>query len=319
MESKQPLLSICIPTYNRANVLKKSLEAYVNNSYFDNDVEIIISDNASTDDTKYVCECFTQKYCNIKYYRNNKNINDSNFPLALDYGTGRYLKLMNDSTIIRDYTLLYLKDCIKMYEEYNKPIFFTNGVLFNHKREEFVECKSFEDYILYISYFVTSNPLFGCWKKDWINVVNRTRCTKLKLNQSDWTYQLLENNKSAILCTKTILDQQIIGKRSGYNWFEIHVTNYYTILQDYVDKGLVTKKIIRKEKETYLKHLKSEILMSLGIKVIPDWDFDFSGTWKILWKHFWNVPFFYILILTLPIWGGWKSIKLLIKSVLGRI
>ena len=44
----KPLLSICIPTFNRASYLKQALDAYVNNTSLNEDVEIVISDNAST-------------------------------------------------------------------------------------------------------------------------------------------------------------------------------------------------------------------------------------------------------------------------------
>jgi abequosyltransferase len=48
----RPLLSICIPTYNRSQYLKQALETYVSNAAFDDEVEIVISDNASTDNTE---------------------------------------------------------------------------------------------------------------------------------------------------------------------------------------------------------------------------------------------------------------------------
>ena len=53
--SFRPLLSICIPTFNRGNILNDVLNNYVNNPQFDNEVEIVISDNASTDITAEIC------------------------------------------------------------------------------------------------------------------------------------------------------------------------------------------------------------------------------------------------------------------------
>jgi len=54
MENKQPLLSICIPTYNRAEYLEEAIYNIVTDDAFCDKVEIIISDNASTDNTKQV-------------------------------------------------------------------------------------------------------------------------------------------------------------------------------------------------------------------------------------------------------------------------
>ena len=61
MENKQPLLSICIPTYNRAEYLEGALKNIVTDSAFDSRVEVIISDNASTDNTQEV----GKKYSNL--------------------------------------------------------------------------------------------------------------------------------------------------------------------------------------------------------------------------------------------------------------
>ena len=61
-----PLLSICIPTYNRAEYLEKSLDSLVNQENF-SQIEVVISDNASTDATSDVCRKFTERYPNIFY------------------------------------------------------------------------------------------------------------------------------------------------------------------------------------------------------------------------------------------------------------
>lgn len=43
---KVKLLSICIPTYNRAEVLNETLHQIVSDSYFDPDlIQVVVSDN----------------------------------------------------------------------------------------------------------------------------------------------------------------------------------------------------------------------------------------------------------------------------------
>lgn len=44
-----PILSICIPTYNRADILNKSLYILTSNEAFDDQTEVVIVDNCSTD------------------------------------------------------------------------------------------------------------------------------------------------------------------------------------------------------------------------------------------------------------------------------
>lgn len=70
MENKQPLLSICIPTYNRALVLKESLES-LEEVMDDPAIQVIVVDNASTDNTSQIVEPYMNR---ILYFRNNENI-----------------------------------------------------------------------------------------------------------------------------------------------------------------------------------------------------------------------------------------------------
>jgi glycosyltransferase involved in cell wall biosynthesis len=59
-------LSICIATYNRANYISETLNSIVA-QLLDN-VEVVIVDGASTDNTKEVVSIFVDKYPNFKYY-----------------------------------------------------------------------------------------------------------------------------------------------------------------------------------------------------------------------------------------------------------
>ena len=121
-----PLLSICVPTYNRAEILNKSLESLVHQDIFQNtdDVEIIISDNASSDKTKEVVSQYVSQFGDkIKYFRNDKNINDENFWYTLAQGNGDFLKLCNDKLIFKPNSLERMLNYIKTYEK-NKPVLF---------------------------------------------------------------------------------------------------------------------------------------------------------------------------------------------------
>ena len=96
---EKPLLSICIPTYNRAEYLAKSLDSLIVQPEF-SQIEVVISDNASTDNTEEVCKHYREKYPNIVYYRNQENILDRNFPTVLMRGTGAYRKLFKSRFLL---------------------------------------------------------------------------------------------------------------------------------------------------------------------------------------------------------------------------
>ena len=90
-------LSICIPTYNRARFLVESLDSVLKSAKgFEDRIEIIISDNAGTDNTKEVIERYLNKYPFIRYNRNEKNVFDKNFFIAAGLARGEYFWIFGD-------------------------------------------------------------------------------------------------------------------------------------------------------------------------------------------------------------------------------
>lgn len=59
--NNDPFISIIIPTFNRANILRKTVESFVDQSYPKNMYEIVIADNNSTDGTKHIVEKLIQE------------------------------------------------------------------------------------------------------------------------------------------------------------------------------------------------------------------------------------------------------------------
>jgi glycosyltransferase involved in cell wall biosynthesis len=51
-----PLVSIGIPTWNRSDRLIKSIESVLSQSY--ENIEVLVSDNASSDNTEEICNFF---------------------------------------------------------------------------------------------------------------------------------------------------------------------------------------------------------------------------------------------------------------------
>lgn len=71
--ASKPLLSLCIPTYNRSRFLTSLLNSIaVQIAGLGDAVEVIVSDNASMDDTESVVEAYRQRFP-ITYSRNREN------------------------------------------------------------------------------------------------------------------------------------------------------------------------------------------------------------------------------------------------------
>lgn len=84
-----PLVSIGMPVYNEGRFIKESLDALVNQDY--TNIELIISDNASDDDTGKICRQYTEQYDWIQYHRFNANTGSaSNFNFVLEKASGKY-------------------------------------------------------------------------------------------------------------------------------------------------------------------------------------------------------------------------------------
>jgi len=107
-----PLLSIVIPTYNRADFLDYCLEVHIPLAKAHN-IQIFISDNASTDVTKEIVQKWMEEYPLISYHRNETNIGpDENFERALKYPETEYVWLLGDTYQIPSEGIGYLLNLI---------------------------------------------------------------------------------------------------------------------------------------------------------------------------------------------------------------
>lgn len=89
----KPFFSVCIPTYNRAQSLKRAIKSVLAQSF--EDYEIVITDNCSPDDTENVVRSFPSKA--LRYFKNETNLGMvGNWNRALDYAKGEYVAFLFD-------------------------------------------------------------------------------------------------------------------------------------------------------------------------------------------------------------------------------
>ena len=89
MESKLPLVSIGMPVYNGEKYIMRALDSLLAQDY--EKFEIIISDNASTDQTPKILEEYASKYPHIKIYTQPENVGiQENFRIVLRLARGKY-------------------------------------------------------------------------------------------------------------------------------------------------------------------------------------------------------------------------------------
>jgi glycosyltransferase involved in cell wall biosynthesis len=104
-ETKYPLISIGIPTYNRNRGIYRTLASIWAQKY--PNLEIIISDNCSTDNTREVVQVIGLRHPEIKYYRQSANIGMiNNFEFVLRHATGKYFMWVSDDDALETGVLL---------------------------------------------------------------------------------------------------------------------------------------------------------------------------------------------------------------------
>lgn len=87
--TEKPLVSICIPTYNAERTFRKTLSSIVSQTY--DNLEIIVVDNKSTDDTVRIAEEFRKNDPRIKIIINPENIGgEANFRRCVEVASGHY-------------------------------------------------------------------------------------------------------------------------------------------------------------------------------------------------------------------------------------
>ncbi len=319
IENNPILLSICIPTYNRANVLEQTLSIITSDEEFNEEVELIISDNCSTDTTREVVSAYAQRFKNIHYYCNDSNIKDRNFSKVLSYATGAYLKLQNDYLGFCPGALKYIKEKIQENRSDKKPIFFTGDRIYTRKKSSVIECSSLDEYVQAISTYVTFSSCFGAWREQFETLKDKDCYADLMLMQVDWTYRLITQEKEG-QCI--IYDDPIyrsspvpLGVRKGYNFFHVHIENYYTIMKPYLDNGQISKKTYLSDRKYSLHRFSSKIF---HIYIWPNkyFQFDTTNTRSVLWEYYQDVPLFYLFLLLYPFLLILKPVYYCSKQVL---
>jgi abequosyltransferase len=115
------ILSVCIPTFNRSEYLSKQLKNISNQIIANNlasSVEIVVSNNCSTDTTAEVIREFKNKFPgNFLNINQQENIGIRNIYQVTRYATGQYILIISDDDVIKINTIKYIIEIIKSYTD----------------------------------------------------------------------------------------------------------------------------------------------------------------------------------------------------------
>jgi glycosyltransferase involved in cell wall biosynthesis len=139
-----PLVSVYVITHNRAHLLPAAIDSVIAQSY--ENFEIIIVDDASTDDTSALCHALSRQHKNIKYFVNptNKGANFSR-NRALDQCRGKFVTGLDDDdcflperlqNFIAEWDDRYAFLCTDFIRDYGEStkLFYGSGGVFEANR-----------------------------------------------------------------------------------------------------------------------------------------------------------------------------------------
>lgn len=91
MSTDKPRISIGLPVYNGERFFREALDSLLSQTY--SDFELIICDNASTDQTEAICRAYAAKDRRVHYHRNRENLGvNANYNRVFELSTGEYFK-----------------------------------------------------------------------------------------------------------------------------------------------------------------------------------------------------------------------------------
>lgn len=317
----QPLLTIAIPTYSRASYLKETLDQLrleILSHHLD-DIEIIVSDNASPDNTQQVVSDGSRPEFEIRYLKNLNNIGpDANIAQCFNEAKGHYVLILGDDDLFYDGSLKWLMTVIRQ-QEYGVVCMRPYGFDTDFRLEQpgrFGRDIVFDDVGQFLS---TIGPLVtlisACViNKNCLPKVDAYEFCGRNLVQVHLVIEATLNLKKSLYSSH----YHIACKRNnsgGYDYVQVFVEHLGAILDAYRVRGLSSQSILAFDKRMLLGHLPLYLLKQ---RILNTGDQRTNTTkLKLRYASLWTFWIFLMPIVSMPrfiaiFWGG-------ASTIIGRI
>ena len=298
--NKQPLLSVCIPTYGRDKILARTLSHLTSLPVFtqSGEWEIVLSDNASPDDTQGVGLSFARRFPGrIRYFRNERNVLDDNFRLALSRGCGLYLKLCNDTLLLTDEGIRAMLACIREHLSDKPNLYFQNL----DSEAPALMCATMDAFVEAVGYRCTWIAEYGIWQEDFRTIDDFGRASGKMLIQVDATYRMLARKPRTIVLRRHFFDILPKPFHGGFEPSFVFGQNYFSIQRPYADAGLITRRTLNRDKYGMFRH----VILPNYLITRPEFRYPRTDYMRNLWPEYkgrWYFYFFYpFTLLAIPV------------------
>lgn len=294
------LLSIAIPTFNRAPMLRLCLEQIRKQAVpYSNELEVLVADNDSTDDTGKVVQDAISNGLTITYIKNIENIGaEKNVVQCFEKAAGKYVLVLGDDDVVLDGGLVKIIEFVQMNEVgvlYLSSYGFKEDYVAERPKKSQRGIEVFtdvEEYLKKVHYWVTF--LSG-------NVVNKGLISSgfdpslyigTNLPQVNWILSALFGSKqNAIISDFTIAFKS--ENTGGYKLCEVFGKNLNSIFDYFIGKGIHARYFDIIKRNLVLSFFPNLIMMlrsgSSGFKLnIEDYYNDLKSVF-IKYPYFWIV------------------------------
>ncbi len=304
-----PLLSILIPTYNRADCLDLNLKCLANQlqDLNSNKIEIIVSDNCSEDHTQSIF----QKYVNrdgFHFLSGEKNIgSDLNFLKLFQRSRGQFVWIFGDDEVLYANSLRTIINTLQKNPEAGLIHMTQFGHLKlsdfdSHKIYELPEIEIYDDsneFLQKVSYnlsFITSNIFNRKYLKP--EIISLDKFIGTSLYQYNFYLQCALGAKGNIFINGRIFSQ-LLNNSGGYKLFEVFGPNQQKVFSFFKTIGLKNKTIDKINNDLLKSFFPTFLLFISSSRSAETEDAVMFVLLKSFWKYlnFWIYCFPILLII----------------------
>ncbi|HAM98936.1 MAG TPA: hypothetical protein DCQ26_10040 [Marinilabiliales bacterium] len=282
------ILSIAIPTWNRAEYLKRCLES------IEKDIqgkvlslEIIVSDNCSTDNTQDIIQYFLKKGLPIKVFLNSENMGiEYNITQCYKKSNGKFVLVLGDDDFFIPGGIVYILELLKSYNSeqlgivnfYNNSIYRKPNLIYKVYLNNVVFIKTLSYWVTFISGNIINKDLLGD--------LNISKYEGSFLTQVPYIYNAALRSKVNIIVYKPIIIAEI-NNSGGYKLFDVFAKNYNQILNDFKRSGI---------SQSVINSINNDMLLEFFPQFVYKTRFDKKNKFseKRIWPMIYNTHKFYI-------------------------
>lgn len=192
----QELVTIIIPVYNGEKFLRRAIMSCLSQTY--TNLEIIIVDNCSIDNTKKIAESFQNEDERIKYlYTDIKGVSNAR-NLGLDHATGKYIQFLDADDELRPDKVFFSMRKLTQDSSIDAVSTGVHIIKDGQVVSEKFSKDFFTDSLLAVNLFMISQPLF--------KVELSSRFSETQYYIEDWEYWI-----NTLYNKKVIHEEKYVG------------------------------------------------------------------------------------------------------------